>query len=183
MTLPWSNTDNEAPDCALNNSPFSPLWLLLLGSDKLYRTSHRNDLELWSSTRRPVHQQKQNQSPLVFLSTSFFHLTTTQTSNTTSGKASTEQIHLHKAQVNHFLDAAPEPHAERRGEDTTIYGVNKLSCWFHFGAWNWSIITKSIWWNDPGLSDSFLRGREVKGGGFKLISLSPSVAILSRTIQ
>lgn len=56
------------------------------------------------------------------------------------------------------------PLAERQLEDTLICCVNKLSCWFHFGVY-WSVITKSIWWNDPGLSDSYRRDGKQKGVG------------------
>lgn len=56
------------------------------------------------------------------------------------------------------------PHAERQLEDTLICCVNKLSCWFHFGVC-WSVIIKSIWWNDPGLSDSYRRDGKQKGVG------------------
>lgn len=112
----------------------------------------------WSSAAIPSITDKQNQLPLVILSTSFIHLTS---SKTTSGKLSTERIHFHKAQENFF---GPVPLAERQLEDTLICCVNKLSCWFHFGVY-WSVITKSIWWNDPGLSDSYRRDGKQKNVG------------------
>lgn len=52
-----------------------------------------------SSAGIPSITDKQNQLPLVVLSTSFIHLTT---SKTISGKLSTERIHFHNAQENVF---------------------------------------------------------------------------------
>lgn len=132
----------------------------------------------WSSGAIPSITDKQNQLPLVILSTSFIHLTS---SKTTSGKLSTEWIHFHKAQENFFgrrPSAACWTPAWRHLDMLCKQTLLLIPLWcvlerhykIHLMKWSRSF------WQLP-------QGREAKGCGFKPISLSPSVAILSRTIQ